>query len=305
VVQDELDAWFQMLTKYGSGANDLARWNSLNSASVLKVSRVTRAHLYVDRAFACLTGGVQPKILAMATTSRFVFSGSLGRFLLAMPPEPETSVSDEDVDPGLTERYKNMIAALHALPMADPEKGTPYFVDFFPVARERWRLFRREWDALRRASEGVQRALLAKLEAYCARLALVHATVEAVAAGNAQPESVPLASLEAAIGLVEWFANEGVRVYRMLREEPAEHDARKLVEFIAARGGAITASALFRSNVHRWVSAANAQDALQRLVGAGLGQWVTRPPGARGGRPTMDFVLNPQEAGPDEEEPAT
>ena len=46
------------------------------------------------------------------------------------------------------------------------------------------------------------------------------------------------------IELVEWFKNETKRTYAILGESDDDHERRKLVEWIAGKGGAVTAREL-------------------------------------------------------------
>ncbi len=75
---------------------------------------------------------------------------------------------------------------------------------------------------------------------------------------------------------------------------PAEFSAEtaipRLIEWISARGGKTTAKQL-QQNKRRYPTAAAADQALDRLVKAGLGRWETKQASPRGGRPTKTFVL--------------
>jgi hypothetical protein len=91
--------------------------------------------------------------------------------------------------------------------------------------------------------------------------------------------------------LVEWFADEAWRVYASCRETQEERERRSLLEWIAARGGRVTAKQLQDSLRHRYPTSEEAEAALDALREAKLGDWQEQPSGPKGGRPTRLFVL--------------
>src|SRR5262249_31979930 len=99
-------------------------------------------------------------------------------------------------------------------------------------------------------------------------------------------------SLRAAIKLVEWFAAEAARVYSILRETSEERECRRLLEWIEARGGLVSARDLSRANSRRWPSSEHAEAALDGVVQAGFGRWTEPESGPAGGRPSRQFCLH-------------
>ena len=90
---------------------------------------------------------------------------------------------------------------------------------------------------------------------------------------------------------MRWFAHEAERVYAMLGERAEDTIERRLVEFIQARGGSITARELQHANGQKYPSAEKATAALDALVTAGYGQWVPIQAGPKGGRPSVPFCV--------------
>jgi hypothetical protein len=169
---------------------------------------------------------------------------------------------------------------------------------FAPNAKESWVSWFTQWGDATDAAEGEQAAALAKLEGYAARLALLHHVVSLTAADPERLVIHPITetSLHAGISLVEWFASEAVRVYMILRETPEERECRRLVEWIDARGGAVTVRELHRANQRRWPTSEHAELALDALVQVGLGRWSEPQSGPYGGRPSGYFHLLPTSA---------
>jgi hypothetical protein len=142
------------------------------------------------------------------------------------------------------------------------------------------------------AAEGDQAAALAKLEGYAARLALLHHVVSVTAAGSKALHPVGETSVDAAITLTGWFAGEATRVYTILIESAEERDRRRLVEFVAARGGSVSTRDLQRANSRRWPTRESAEEELAALVEAGLGGWEEVPAPRGGGHRQRLFRLH-------------
>jgi hypothetical protein len=99
-------------------------------------------------------------------------------------------------------------------------------------------------------------------------------------------------SIEAAIKFVTWFKNETRRIYGRLAENEDIRDARKVLEYIQAKGGHATVRDLTRAGV-----CGGDQGRLEEILGQlgkeGKGSWVAVPTTGRGGRPTRAFKLQP------------
>jgi hypothetical protein len=297
LARDELDSWFQSFSRYkGRGGNsDRPQWLELHRAGTLRVDRLTRERgpLTVRRACCSVTGTIQPQVLARALDDEAMGAGLGARLLFAMPPGRRRVWTEAEVDDELAEGYARLLHALLKIPLADPQKRRPQEFTLAPEAKQHWVAWFPLWGDATDAAEGEQAAALAKLEGYAARLALVHHVITLTVAKPSALVLEPIGetSLRAALTLVNWFAGETARVYTILRETPEEREARKLVEFIEARGGSIFARDLQRANPRRWPSSTHAEVALDGLVQGGLGDWREYPCGSAGGRPSRVFCL--------------
>jgi hypothetical protein len=307
--RDELDGWLQSLTRYCQRGTDRPHWLEMHSARTLRVHRITRQRgpLSVRRACCSICGTIQPLVLARAIDEEARASGLLARLLLAAPPTRRKVWTEAQVAEELRERYTELLRDLLGLPMENPEKRLPYPVDLHPAAKQVWVRWYNEQAARQADSQAEQAAVFAKLEAYTARLALIHHVVSVAAAGltpevvfnsegsfHLQPRDlIPISerSMLAAIELTEWFTNEALRLYDTLRETEAEREQHSLLEWIDGRGGQTTARELWRSLHSRYLSVEDAEATLAALVEAGYGKWTLRPPGPQGGRPTRTFTI--------------
>jgi hypothetical protein len=105
------------------------------------------------------------------------------------------------------------------------------------------------------------------------------------------PDRIDAESMRRAVTLTEWFKAEARRVYGLLSETDEERDRRQLADWIAKRGGAVTARELQQGH-RQYRTAEDAVAALEDLAEARLGTWQPVPPGSKGGRPYRVFRLS-------------
>jgi len=142
----------------------------------------------------------------------------------------------------------------------------------------------------RAALTGTLAATWAKLEAYCGRLALLD-HLAGVAAGEAlQPDWIEAGSVRAAVGLVRWFGGEARRIHAAMGESDEARERRRLVEWIGAKGGAVTIRDMMRG-LRAYRKEKDATAALDALGAGGAGRWAYRPVGPKGGQQERLFVL--------------
>src|SRR5262249_39627522 len=160
----------------------------------------------------------------------------------AMPPKRRKRWTEMEIEPEVEQAYERLIDSLLALEFDRDGDGelAPYALRLSPEARAAWISFYDDWARQQMAVEGEIAAAYSKLEAYAARLALIHHVVTLVGLDVSDLRPIGLRSVEAGVKLCQWFANEASRIYTTLSESAQERDMRRLVEFILARGGAIT-----------------------------------------------------------------
>lgn len=136
-------------------------------------------------------------------------------------------------------------------------------------------------------------AALSKLEAYAARLALIHHVVGRAAGGESDLVPVSRNSVEAGVRLCRWFAQEARRIYAALSESDEDRDARRLLERVRSRESqTMTVRDVQRWNSRKYPRAEEAEAAMEALVRAGWGFWVEVSQGRQGGLPTRAIKLN-------------
>jgi Protein of unknown function (DUF3987) len=314
VARDELSAWIASFLRYKGrgGSSDMPHWLEMHRAKAVMLDRKTdeRRTVFVPHAAVSVTGGIQPSVLAQALTVEYQEAGLGPRLLLTMPPKRPKRWTEVEVAPEVQKAYEDTLDRLAALEFDRDDDGdpVPFALRLTPAAKAAYVAFYNEWGVKQAAVDGVLASAFSKLEAYSTRFALIHHVVTRVSAGPApdpleQPadasDPVDVDSIRAGIELARWFAYEARRIYATLNETQEERDARRLIEFIRARGGSVNPRQLYRSNPSRYRGPEQAEEALEVLVEAGLADWQERPPSASGGRPTKSLVLRNAPTKPD------
>jgi hypothetical protein len=294
--RDELAAWFRGFNAYrsGGGGADAQAWMECHGAGRLKVNRVSlgTAPITVPRACVSVTGTIQPELLSGCLSGEHLASGLAARLLFASPPQRAKRWTDDEVSRATAKAWGERLAELLDLEFAPPadDDAAPEPIDcyFASDAQERWKRFVNEHGREGLERDGAELAAWSKLEGYAARLALVFHLI-----GDPHAVEVSLATLESALEWAAWFAREAERFYRGAASDPREREVEKLVAWIAAHGGAVTARELAKGP-RQYRAAGAAERALQLLVEAGVGSWQHD---AGAGRPTQRFRLGPSGGG--------
>jgi hypothetical protein len=297
--RDEVDDWFQSMTRYKGkqGGTDRGRWLKLSNADTLTVDRKTGEphlrRLFIRIASCSLTGTIQPGILAASLDRMARASGLAARLLLAMPTARRTYWSEAEIDPETEAQYGALIRSLLGLIMtADvQDRAVPHVLNLTPEAKALWVPFYNRIQDEKADAEPDIAAVLAKLEGYAARFALIYHVATEAAAGRDALAPVPAAAVRAGIGLARWFADEARRIYLVLGESDEDRERRDLVEWVRARGGRCTPRDLQKARGGSFPTAEAAETGLSALVDAGDGVWLSEP-NSRGGWTKKTFILN-------------
>jgi hypothetical protein len=297
VARDELAGWIGSFTKYKGkqGGSDVPNWLELNRAGTIIIDRKTgeRRTLFIKRASVSVAGGIQPGVLARALTAELLESGLAARLLPCWPPRVPKRWSEAEIDPDTERVYHDLLDQLLDLDFIKDREGkaAPRVLHLSEEAKTLWVSFYDRWAREQAAVEGELAAAYSKLEGYAARFALLYHVVGYAASKSEDAEPIGSEAIEAGITLARWFAGEARRIYSTLSESTEEREARRLVEFIRAHGGEITAKQLQHSNSRKYPTAASASAALDSLVSAGIAEWIDRPSGPKGGRPSRILCL--------------
>jgi len=297
LLRDELSAWFASFSRYSDGkgpGGDLSQWLQLFRASPLQIERKTGdlRSLYIPRAACSVFGTIQPGVLTRVLSADTFECGLVARLLLCMPPRKAKGWTEAVIPDHINDTYSNNIKEiyLNGSTVLTRAGGGPRQVGFTKSGKSTWIDFYQEWARKQQDADGEQNAALAKLEAYCARFALLLACYEKQE-NPSRKEQMTENDVLRSYSLVQWFAGEQERIYSMVRG-PAEKAAReKVVEFIRSLGGEITVRRLQRSNESRYPSKDAAARVLEDLVAKNLAQRTSIESEEGRGRPTTAYRL--------------
>lgn len=302
--RDELATWFRSWGEYKAHASgDAAKWLEIHGARALIVDRVTegRSH-YVARAAVSVVGGTQPRTLRRVLSPEHVESGCAARILFAFPPSRARKWTEAEVSPASRTSYEHTVRALVELAarVAVHEDGETGIAPLeIPLSNEARDLFARWVEELGAEALGAREAAAAaasKLEGGAARLALVVQLASAAeCASAADVTEIGAEAMAAGIRLARWHWREARRVLCTVApeeesEEPEERERRRLLEWIEQRGGSTTERELARGPAC-YRARGRAREALQALIGLGLGEWRFDRPPEGGGHSVRRFVL--------------
>jgi hypothetical protein len=311
LVRDELGGWLGGMDAYrpkGKGG-DVPHFLEMHRAGPLLIDRKSDREnpIHIPNAAVSIAGTIQPETLRRALGREHFEDGLAARFLLTMPSRQRRQWSEREIGADVQKAVARVFSRLYGLGF-DPAHNDyrPTVLPLSKKAKDAWVAFYDAHASEQADLEGDLAAAWSKLEAYCARLALVIELVKWAAlpppkgntladqlAGSFGPDAVQSASIAAAVKLVGWFGHEARRVYAALGDSDEERERRRLVGWIQARGGAVTARELQQYGHTRYRgSVEDADAALDQLAASGAGTWVSVNPGDKGGRPTRRFCLS-------------
>ena len=251
--------------------------------------------IHVPQAAVCVCGGIQPVILQRALSTEHRESGLAARLLLACPPRRAKRWTEADIAPEMEGELVQIFDRIYELSptVSEDNESRPVLIGLSPDAKGAWIAYYNDHGIEQKNLTGDLSAAWSKLEEYAARLALViHFIRWAVNDPDLEDsEKVDLASMEAGIALTKWFKHDALRTYALLDENDQERDERRLVEWIARKGGSVTVREVQAGC--RWLRpAGTAEAALEALAKTGSGTRYHQPSSPGGGRPTRIFVLS-------------
>ena len=284
VAVDELAGWLASFDQYktGRGGGDCPRWLSMHGAGPVTSDRKGSGTLYVPSASVCVTGGIQPGPLVRAMTSN-AENGLLARLLLAQPPRTAKVWTTATVGFATMAAMRSTFAAL----LADGDHE-PIVIGLTPTATEAFVEFYGAHAQEQVAASGALAAMLAKIEAYAARLALIHHVVSVGTGSWIEP-----ASIEAGVTLARWFAREARRIYGSTLTGPtADTAADAAAHWLAGQPESFGTIRDMAHGPRRFRSRpALAEEAATKLIREGRAVRYVRPSGDAGGRPADGIRL--------------
>jgi Protein of unknown function (DUF3987) len=271
--RDELTGWVLAMNQYKAGKGaDRQMWLSFwNGASVVINRKGRPDPLVLSNPFVCVTGGLTPDCLDDLVDVRGREDGFLPRILLAYPDPVSLTYTQATVTSAAQRTYEDLITSLLALGAESPKHMT--VATFTTPGRAALITFLHElYDRCNSVDCPVYlRHVIAKLEAYTGRLALI-LQLSRYVSGNSRTDNIEPQSVRGAAELIRYFLSHAERIYPRLRTTDEDRQVEAAVRWVEAHGRATTARAVLTSKVAGVKSASEAKTLLTRLADRGFGQ---------------------------------
>ena len=226
----------------------------------------------------CVTGGLTPDCLDDLVDVRGREDGFLPRILLAYPDPVSLTYTHATVTSAVQSTYEDLINNLLKLGKDNPNHTT--VTTFTPDGRAALIAFLNElYDRCNSVDCPVYlRHVIAKLEAYTGRLALILQLCRYVS-GNSRTDNIEPESVLGAAELIRYFLSHAERIYPRLRTTDEDKQVEAAVSWIEAHGqNPIGAGGADRYKVAGVKSASEAKTLLRRLEDRGFGRMDEQEP---------------------------
>jgi hypothetical protein len=307
IYRDELTGFLRTLDKQGHESDRAFYLEAWNGTGTFTYDRIGRGTVHIPAVCLSILGGIQPGPLASYVRHAIRGEGDDGlisRFQLAVYPDQDRPfrVVDRQPDVGAKNRAHDVFKALDALEPADigaevDEAGGIPYLRFAPDAQE---YFYRWWAALEaklRANEPPAiESHLSKYRSLMPSLALLFHLVDLVDGERGEAVGKGPVSLEAARRAAEWcdfLEQHARRIYQSGSDGdmvPAQTLAERIAESLPSP---FRARDVVRKGWTGLTSADDVDRALGILEEHGWVRPVEAPAGDKGGRPTVEYHINP------------
>jgi hypothetical protein len=256
-----------------------------NGATVLVNRKSRKEPITIDNPFVAVTGCLPPEVLGELADERGREDGFVHRILFACPAPRDLVWTEANIPPTIREHYATVVEQLQALQWVteDPEGCAPHVIPLTPAGKAVFV----EWATTHYAELNAPdllpqlRGPWAKLEGYCARLALV-LQMTRLACGEAQGEAIDDTSVLRAAALIDYFKSHARLVYAQLHASPEAKRLEAARHWMSRHGGEATLRDLYRYKVAGCTTPQDAETLLEALVSHGYGSVVEEAPPSGG-----------------------
>jgi hypothetical protein len=291
-LRDELAGWLASFERYSPGGREfwLEAYNGL--PHVIDRKSMGGKSLFIPFNGVSVLGGIQPQKLA-ETLLDTADDGLVQRFLWVWPEAIPYRRPRSVAEPGKLERVYRRLASLEAEGTDRIEPVTLMLTDDAGDIFEAWIL---ENDAAIKEASGLYLGFLGKLRGVALRLALVSELLVWAAGDGAEPRTVSVRSITAALAFLDDYAKPtALRVFGDAALPPVERNAAALARYIRRhRPRSINARDIRRtSGIATLKRAPDVEEAIKALVEA---EWLRLDASREGGTPgraRKDFLVNP------------
>jgi hypothetical protein len=255
LLRDEGAGWFTSLGQYKKGGADEAFWNEgYDAKPYSQLRRGSETSIDIHRCSVSISVTIQPAVLFDILTNRekYVANGLLHRFNMVAPPEPLLTENELDasIDPELVQGMQTLFDTLLSLDFYRDSNGKEHTVDvdLTPEARELHNAIRLQYDSEKRNLPSDLRSYWSKIPGKIARIALILYEVRVALGEICNSHQVDADTMQSAIIIGRWYANEASRKYGSLgcsAESDDSRDQREILDAIRVSGGSASIAEIY------------------------------------------------------------
>jgi hypothetical protein len=232
VANDELAGFFKSFDQYrgGKGA-DLQFWLSAFNGDGIKVNRVSREVVFVEKTAISIVGTIQDKTLDAVMKAGGLDEGLWTRPIFINVPDVILPYGDDSPSIDISNWLNPLYRHLALMPAVE--------YSLSPEARKVWRDFHYWIQDKKLSTSGDVRGLYPKALTNAARFALVAHCVGAAIEGNGHspPKQIGAETVRAAIAFTKWALNQNLLRYAQFDLSEADPRAARAVGFAKKHDG--------------------------------------------------------------------
>lgn len=276
-LRDELTGWVHGMNQYkaGKGADRQAWLSFWNGAQVVVNRKSAKGPVLLEHPFVSVVGCLPPDVLGDLADERGREDGFIHRLLFSHPEHLPPYWTEAFVTREAQEGYLKVFEALLRLSPSMDEEGRSFSVaaPFTVTGKEvfvGWANAHHEEQTELLFPENL-RGPWAKLEGYCARLALILQECRYVI-GEATGEAIDEISALGAVALMNYFKSHTRKVYSRLHVTREDKQAELALKWIQKQGGKVTVRDLVTYRVAGIKTKTEAKNLLEDLEERGYGK---------------------------------
>ncbi|MGL6225133.1 MAG: DUF3987 domain-containing protein, partial [Thermoguttaceae bacterium] len=304
VMCDELSGFLKSFDQYKKGNSDPSFWEEAFEGGRYTVDRKGSGFTRIQSCSVCISGTIQPKVLAdTVQKGNMADGGFLQRFLLTKPKSrfcTRKKRKDRQPDTQVHENYEKMQKLFDSLLRKQCEfwpdgnvkphtYGLTEEADEFLVDEQNRN--ETEWNVARTTMRG----FIAKCAKFTARISLIlHVVNNHFKKEGGLPPSgkVEISTVKAAAKIVQWYTREHERIYGSLGLAGALNDTAEWILGLLKKNKEMTLSAISQSSRKFKSDRESLKPHLDSLIGQGRVEMITKETTVGvGGKPTISYRL--------------
>jgi len=220
--RDEIAGLFKDFNKYRNGS-DLENFLSNWSGGPIKISRLSRAPIFISDAFISVAGTIQPTVLREMTKD-FLKSGAgfIDRFLFVYPKKQEKALyTDNEANPELINLYRESLLKVLCLNHDEDSFGNskPIKVEFMEEARTKVFFWLNEINKPRvDSSTDLMAGIYGKFDIHFQRICLILHFIKWSYGLTEGKERISLETVNQALEIIDFFISHTNKVQSELTQ---------------------------------------------------------------------------------------